>query len=161
MSAPFMQLYVADYLADTGHLTTEEQGAYLLLLLVMWHSGGSLTNNPRRLARIAGVSPQKWKRIAPAVMAFFVEQDGVIASPALERWRLWSGRRPLAPSLRQEVFERDGFVCAYCGSQEGPFEVDHVHPWSRGGRDDLENLTVACRPCNQSKRDRTVEEWRQ
>ena len=75
MSAPFMQLYVADYLGDTRHLTTEQHGAYLLLLMTMWRSDGRLPNDPKKLARIAGCTPSRWAKIADDVMAFF-EADG-------------------------------------------------------------------------------------
>lgn len=75
---PFMQLYVADYLADTRHLSTEEHGAYLLLLMTMWKSGGSLPNDARKLARIAGVHPPKWARIWTNLAEFFdIEGDEI------------------------------------------------------------------------------------
>ena len=59
--------------------------------------------------------------------------------------------------LRQAVFERDGLECQYCGDEATT--VDHVVPLSRGGTNDLANLTPACKPCNSSKRDRLLEEW--
>lgn len=63
-------------------------------------------------------------------------------------------------ALRAIVFERDGYVCAYCGDEEGPHEIDHILSLARGGTSHLSNLCVACRPCNASKGGRTVEEWR-
>lgn len=76
MSQPaFMQLYVADYLGDTQHLTTEQHGAYLLLLMTMWRQGGYLPNDPVKLARIARVHPPRWARVAKEVMPFFEAAD--------------------------------------------------------------------------------------
>ena len=75
MSAPFMQFYVADYLGDTRHLTTEQHGAYLLLLMTMWRSDGRLPNDDKKLARIAGCTVSRWTKIKPEVIAFF-EVDG-------------------------------------------------------------------------------------
>lgn len=56
--------------------------------------------------------------------------------------------------LRNMAFERDGECCAYCGTSEGPFEVDHIIPRAKGGENTIENVTVACRSCNRSKKDR-------
>lgn len=75
MSAPFMQLYVADYLGDTRHLTTEQHGAYLLLLMTMWRSDGRLPNDAKKLARISGCTASRWAKISDDVLAFF-EVDG-------------------------------------------------------------------------------------
>ena len=82
-NAPFMQLYVADYLADTQHLTTEQHGAYLLLLMTMWRNAGSLPNDEKKLARIAHVSLKRWHIIAGDVMAFFDISDGRITQKRL------------------------------------------------------------------------------
>lgn len=51
--------------------------------------------------------------------------------------------------------------CAYCGSDAGPFEIDHIQPWSRGGTHERANLALSCRPCNRSKGAKLPEEWMQ
>lgn len=75
MSQPFMQLYVADYLGDTRHLTTEQHGAYLLLLMTMWRAEGRLPNCDKKLARIVGATASRWAKIKADVLEFF-EVDG-------------------------------------------------------------------------------------
>jgi len=80
---PFMQFYVADYLVDTQHLTTEQHGAYLLLLMTMWHNAGSLPNDEKKLARIARVTLKRWHIIADSVMEFFEIEDDTITQKRL------------------------------------------------------------------------------
>lgn len=62
--------------------------------------------------------------------------------------------------LRGLVFQRDGYVCTYCKDEDGPFQIDHIVPVTRGGSNEPDNLCVACKPCNSSKGDRLLSEWR-
>jgi HNH endonuclease len=61
--------------------------------------------------------------------------------------------------LRKEVFKRDNFTCSYCGNIGGVLECDHIVPFSKGGSNELENLTTSCRKCNRQKKDKSVEEF--
>lgn len=56
--------------------------------------------------------------------------------------------------------------CAYCGisiywTVKNDIHVDHVLALSRGGTNWPDNLALACRDCNCSKKEKTVEEWLQ
>jgi len=70
-SLPYIQLYVSDYLADTAHLTTEEHGAYLLLIFNYWQRGKPLPNNDKRLAMIARLSNERWTDVKETLSEFF------------------------------------------------------------------------------------------
>lgn len=61
-------------------------------------------------------------------------------------------------ALRFRVFARDGFVCQYCGQQppDVVLEPDHIHPTSRGGKDEFDNLLTSCFDCNRGKRGRLI-----
>lgn len=63
-------------------------------------------------------------------------------------------RKPLPQVVKAEVWAKTDGCCWYCGKQTNPFRdftVDHVHPVSLGGSDDVDNLVPACRSCNCSK----------
>jgi hypothetical protein len=49
--------------------------------------------------------------------------------------------------------------CVYCGKDDVPLEVEHIHPKSKGGSDRVSNLTLACHPCNQKKGNKSIDEF--
>jgi len=51
------------------------------------------------------------------------------------------------------------FLCVYCNNYSTLYEVEHVLPLSRGGLHDIDNIAVACPPCNRRKGNKTVEEF--
>jgi uncharacterized protein YdaU (DUF1376 family) len=69
-SRPWMPLYVADYRADTAHLSTAQHGAYLLLIMHYWMTGG-LSNDDVQLARIACMTAKEWGKARPVIAALF------------------------------------------------------------------------------------------
>ncbi len=76
MTAPYMPLFIAEYLADTAHLSTVEHGAYLLLIMNYWQRQKPLPADQRKLARIARVSDEEWHGISETLAEFFREEDG-------------------------------------------------------------------------------------
>lgn len=74
---PALPLWTDAYIADTVHLTNEEHGVYLRLLMFAWRAPDcTLPDDDKRLALMVGVSPGKWEKIKPAVMAFWRLKGG-------------------------------------------------------------------------------------
>lgn len=61
-----------------------------------------------------------------------------------------STTRFIPASLKKAVFERDQ-RCTKCGSKT-LLEYDHIKSFSMGGKTELNNLRILCRPCNQRAR---------
>lgn len=71
----WMPLYIGDYMADTGRLTTEGHGAYLLLLMDYWRNGAP-PDHDEILAAITKLPLPRWKKLRPTIQAFFRVSDG-------------------------------------------------------------------------------------
>ena len=77
-------------------------------------------------------------------------------------------RPNIGHELRVMVWDRTGGQCYFCGCELDWYEervkfrphVDHLHPVSRGGGNDLDNLAMACPKCNMGKGGLTAEEFR-
>ena len=68
----WMPLYVGDYLGDTGHLTTSQHGAYLLLMMHYWRKGG-LPDDDEQLSAITKLPLNIWKSYRGVIQAFFYD----------------------------------------------------------------------------------------
>ncbi len=87
MSKPAaIPLFGDAYLADTTHLTTEEHGAYLLLMMAAWRQEDcSLPVDDRKLARITGLSLRKWGAIKETILEFWKVENGRISQARLSK----------------------------------------------------------------------------
>ena len=69
--------------------------------------------------------------------------------------KLVAKRKPISPSLRFDVLEKDNFACQYCGAKATDdnvlLEIDHIVSVSEGGGNNIENLTTSCKKCNMGK----------
>ena len=56
---------------------------------------------------------------------------------------------------------RQNNLCRYClvDFDLTPYEVEHIIPLSRDGKDEKRNIQLACKSCNDSKNDKTHEEY--
>ena len=93
----FMPIWIGDYLADTNHLTAEEHGAYLLLLMAAWRRGGRLPTDPAILSRMASVPRGRWDRVWASIGGFFTaDGDTLVQNRLTEELTKAMGRREAA-----------------------------------------------------------------
>jgi len=147
-------------------LTAQDIGVYTMLLCRIYEGSGPVEYHAFRLATYCGMREAAFEKALGKLLDLgkLTLDSGMIRSEVLDDWVLKSrntDKRPWVPLLIQRwVFERDGMVCAYCHTTEGPFHLDHIKPWAVGGEHTAENLTVACSSCNWSKGSKTLAEWR-
>ena len=63
---------------------------------------------------------------------------------------IYSDSRTFKGEMRLIALKRGGYRCAICGrtNKEATLEVDHIVPWSKGGRTAIANSRVLCKECN-------------
>jgi len=176
VSDPFLKFYTSDWRADPRlkMCSPAARGMWIEMICLMHEAtpyGHLLVHgqNPTeaQLASLTGIQIAELGGLIAELErngVFSRTREGVIYSPemAADQERFSSGlKRPAVPlPVRRAVLERDGQRCVYCGCTEGPFHLDHVIPWSRGGQHTTENMVVACQPCNAAKSDMNLQEWR-
>lgn len=99
-----MILWSDDYVGDTSHLTTTQNGAYFMLLAAMLRNGGSLQNDDEYLALVVKQSLNHWRGMKDKILTFFaVSGDGT----TLTHRRLILDMQKAFRVYRQSVQEND------------------------------------------------------
>lgn len=158
----WVRLYLDDWKRLTAGLTRIQESMMFDIAVVNWQRRSGV--NDADMALMFG-DVDLWRSQIAQLDGFLVHAaDGVwlravrqmvarTCDPGRMATAMWK-------AARLRIFERDGYVCTYCGAADQPLECDHIYPVAKGGTDDEDNLTTACKPCNRSKRDLTVAEWR-
>jgi hypothetical protein len=98
------------------------------------------------------------QKLSVEIVSFFSENYIEVRGEKSNMTQQEFERQPIPKSIRFEIFKRDNFTCQYCGKKapDVVLHVDHIHPVSKGGTNDLLNLITSCIDCNLGKSDRTL-----
>ncbi|MEW6350119.1 MAG: HNH endonuclease [Thermodesulfobacteriota bacterium] len=163
-----------EYVSRQGCRYTEEE-CFENLLRVWTHLGRQphfkeMSHHPS----IVGPQPyvRRWSTWTKALAAFVerVNSDVNISSSASAEQQVEytgppvrSRGRPGPSDVRQPplglrftVLQRDRFRCVLCGASPATtlrcaLHVDHIVPWSKGGKTAVDNLRTLCKLCNLGK----------
>jgi 5-methylcytosine-specific restriction endonuclease McrA len=61
--------------------------------------------------------------------------------------------------VREYLLNKWDRKCAYCGVENVPLQVEHIHPKAKGGSDRISNLCLACEKCNLKKGTQDIKQF--
>lgn len=63
---------------------------------------------------------------------------------------------------KKYIYERDKGICTFCGRELllRQISLDHYLPKSKGGPDDIFNLVLSCKKCNEYKKSRIPQDYK-
>ena len=108
---PALPLWTDAFLGDTTHLTAEETGAYLMLLIIMWRTTDcEIPDDDRKLARWARCTPKQWTRLKPSIFDFLTPTSTGWTQKRLkdERRYVEDKRNKAAENGRASALKRKG-----------------------------------------------------
>ena len=146
MSVPF--ILTLDMAGNPHQWINHEDAAYYYAKgLVAWDFGESCTLH-------GGTSRITQQQSTLNMSSIIAIKGKMLKAEQMQRYN--------KPTLtNKSLFGRDRHLCAYCGDvfTEAELTRDHVVPTSKNGVNDWNNCVSSCKRCNNSKGDRTPEQW--
>lgn len=98
----WIPLYVGDWLADTTRLTTEQHGAYFLLVLDYWRNGPP-PDDDVVLAQITKMRPDAWSNARAVLEHYFTVADGVWRHKRVDLELVKAGQKKTAATSKAKA----------------------------------------------------------
>lgn len=172
----FYPHHIGDFDRATRHLTRIERSVYRDLMDVYYDTEKSLTLDlPALCRKILARSNEESTAVEQTLNEFFIKTPTgwyhERCDAEIKKWnaRGWFPHNQNIPRLRpciddwkkirERIFLRDDYTCAYCEKRGGALECYHVVAVSLGGNSEDINLVTACRICNRKKGNKTTVEW--
>ena len=168
------KFYISPVTGEEVDFSAYEKIIYLTLLNDLFASGGEITIGQDKLAEMVGFNR---KTVISKLKS--LRENGVIdcekrlsSSRGFPYWvylgvqfplelstkegtkQKSSSRKSISQRVRFEVLRRSKFCCSYCGKAAVDgyrLVIDHIKPVSKGGTNDIDNLTASCDDCNSGK----------
>lgn len=146
----------------------------------MWDLASGINREEKNLATMKARRKKKKEPLAEKEIAKFAEELGYVAEPSnrkqaqqaakadqtvVDMWRdkteadVASARSKQASAKRRLASQLNTFNrCPYCETKLSfdQSHVDHIHPVSKGGLSEDDNLVLVCASCNTSKGKKTL-----
>lgn len=148
---PYFNFFPTDWIAGTAELTPEQLGAFINLLAYAWEQDppASLPDNEATLARLAGLTVQRWRKIGEPIRRRLEKgEDGRLRNP--KQWRVYLNmcehreRRSVAGKAGNEKrwgSQSDPNAIAG-GIAKGIAKPSHPHPYPNPNPDKEKNTTT-------------------
>lgn len=112
---------------------------------------------PSAVKSIKGLIFWQYAKIISESAHFGKKNYGFIMSNFKE---LQTGKIHWSTSIREYLNEHENpQLCIFCGNN-AKLTLEHILPRSRGGEDIPDNAVMVCQPCNSSKGDKRLYEWK-
>lgn len=112
-------------------------------------------NNRERIKETA----KKWWARNPSYLKEWLEKHPHYLAMQSAKYRATLKANGIYEITAFEIYKMYNKPCFYCNATFN-IQLDHVIPVARTGHHSVGNLVPACKPCNTSKSDSTIMEWR-
>ena len=99
------------------------------------------------------------EKLEQEIQALMIDDDVTkkkgIYQYVLTRDEKYLNIRAFTESQKRATYEKQNGICKKCGKhfELKNMEADHITPWSKGGKTNIENCQMLCVECNRRKSD--------